>query len=68
LFARHKLKADRERAFGELPGDLDLHHPPCQSLAANRMFDAIGMPAHDLLAAFRVLCLDGASQGMRAAA
>ncbi len=39
LFARHKLKGDRERAFGELlPGDLDLHHPPRQSLAANRMF------------------------------
>jgi hypothetical protein len=66
LFARHRLKGARERAFSELLSDLDLHHPPCQSLAANRMFYAIGMLAYDLLVAFRVLCMDGASQEMRA--
>ena len=66
LFARHKLKGDRERGFSELLSDLDLHHPPCQKLAANRMFYAIGTLAYDLLIAFRVLCLDEASQGMRA--
>jgi hypothetical protein len=33
-----RLKGDKERAFSDLLSDLDLHHPPCQDLQANRMF------------------------------
>ena len=35
---RHQLKGDRERLFNEVLRDLDLHHPSCQALAANRVY------------------------------
>ena len=36
VFARHRLKGGKEQAFSEVLSGLDLHHPPCQELIANR--------------------------------
>ncbi|HEY9174882.1 MAG TPA: hypothetical protein VI136_21545, partial [Verrucomicrobiae bacterium] len=36
---------------------LDLHHPPCESLTANRMFYALGALAYNLMKAVPRLCL-----------
>jgi hypothetical protein len=66
LFSRHHLKGDRERGFSELLSDLDLHHPPCQSLAANQMFYTLGMLAYNLLRAFAVLRLNKEDRPLRA--
>lgn len=66
LFARHKCKGNCERGFSELLSDLDLHHPPCQSLVANQMFYTLGMLAYNLLRAMAVLWLGPDEQGMRA--
>lgn len=65
LFARHHLKGAREQGFSELLSDLDLHHPPCQSLVANRMWYALGMLAFDLMTAFQILHLPDDAQAMR---
>lgn len=65
LFARHKCKGNCERGFSELLSDLDLHHPPCQSLVANQMFYTLGMLAHNLLRAMAVLWLGKEEQRMR---
>lgn len=65
VFARHKLKGACELGFGELLSDLDLHHPPCQSLIANQVFYALATLAYNLMQAFRVLYLADAEQGMR---
>jgi hypothetical protein len=65
LFALHKLKGAREQGFSEVLSDMDLHHPPCQSLTANRMFYALGMLAYNLMQAFQVLHMDDEHQNMR---
>jgi hypothetical protein len=65
LFARHRLKGDRERAFSELLGDLDLHHPPCQSLGANQMFYTLGMLAYNLIRGVGVMRLGQEYRTMR---
>ena len=36
---------------------VDLHHPPCESLTANRMFYALAALAYNLMAAVKLLCL-----------
>jgi hypothetical protein len=33
---RHRLKGDKEPVLNERLSDLDLHHPPCAKLNANR--------------------------------
>jgi hypothetical protein len=43
--------------FKEVLRGLDLHHPPCESLTANRMFYALGALAYNLMKAVQLLCL-----------
>ena len=44
---RNKLKGDKERQFSQLLRDMDMHHTPCKSLAANQVFYALGSLAHN---------------------
>jgi hypothetical protein len=57
IMARHRLKGGKEQLFKEVLRGLDLHHPPCESLKANRMFYAIAALAYNLMAAVKLLCL-----------
>jgi hypothetical protein len=52
---RHRLKGDRERMFSEVLSDLDLHHPPCPSLTANRVYYALASLAYNVLQALKPL-------------
>ena len=65
VFERHRLKGDFERHFSEVLSDLDLHHPPCLALAANRMFYAIASIAHNLLQGLKLLRLGDDAQSWR---
>ena len=65
VFERHRLKGDFERHFSEVLSDLDLHHPPCLALNANRMFYAIASLAHNLLQALKLLRLGDGQQSWR---
>jgi hypothetical protein len=55
--ARHRLKGGKEQLFKEVLRGLDLHHPPCESLTANRMFYAIAALAYNLIKAVQILYL-----------
>jgi len=57
IFARHRLKGDKENQLKEVLRGLDLHHPPCAELNANRMFYAIGALAYNVLIALKLLHL-----------
>jgi hypothetical protein len=57
ILARHRLKGGKEQLFKEVLRGLDLHHPPCESLTANRMFYAIAALAYNLMKAVQRLCL-----------
>jgi hypothetical protein len=57
VMARHRLKGGKEQLFKEVLRGLDLHHPPCESLVANRMFYAIAAMAYNLMKAVQLLCL-----------
>ncbi len=57
VMARHRLKGGKEQLFKEVLRGLDLHHPPCESLRANRMFYAIAALAYNLMKAVQLLCL-----------
>jgi len=57
IMARHRLKGGKEQLFKEVLRGLDLHHRPCESLGANRMFYAIAALAYNLMVAVKVLCL-----------
>lgn len=63
VFARHKLKGEKEQLFKEVLRGLDLHHPPCAELNANGMFYAIAALAYNLLVAVKLLCLPDECQG-----
>jgi Transposase DDE domain group 1 len=63
VFARHKLKGEKEQLFKEVLHGLDLHHPPCAELNANRMFYALGALAYNLLVALKILHLPEECQG-----
>ena len=63
MFARHRLKGEKEQLFKEVLRGLDLHHPPCAELNANRMFYAIGALAYNLMIAVKLLCLPEECQG-----
>ena len=65
VFARHKLKGEKEQLLKEVLRGLDLHHPPCAELNANRMFYAIGALAYNLLVAVKLLHLPDDCQGWR---
>jgi hypothetical protein len=56
-FERHRLKGDKERVLSELLSDLDLHHPPCTNLNANRSFYTLAVLAWNLLQALKLLHL-----------
>jgi hypothetical protein len=57
ILARHRLKGGKEQLFKEGLRGLDLHHPPCESLTANRMFSALAALADNLMVAVKLLCL-----------
>lgn len=57
IMARHRLKGGKEQLFKDVLRGLDLHHPPCQKLNANRMFYAIAALAYNLIKAVQLLCL-----------
>ena len=57
IMARHRLKGGKEQLFKEVLRGLVLHHPPCESLTANRMFYAIAALAYNLLKAVQILYL-----------
>lgn len=57
IFARHKLKGEKEQLLKEVLRGLDLHHPPCAELKANAMFYAIAALAYNLLVTVKLLCL-----------
>lgn len=63
VFARHKLKGEKEQLLKEVLRGLDLHHPPCAELGANAMFYAIAALAYNLLVAVKLLCLPDECQG-----
>jgi hypothetical protein len=63
IMARHRLKGGKEQLFKEVLRGLDLHHPPCGSLTANRMFYAIAALAYNLMKAVQLLCLPDDCQG-----
>lgn len=62
---RHQLKGDRERMFSQVLSDMDLHHPPCQSLAANAVFYELAMLAHNMLQAIKLLYFPDKEQCVR---
>ena len=62
---RHKLKGDKERQFSQVLRDLDMHHPPCKSLAANQVFYALGSLVHNLLQAIKLIHLPDHEQPIR---
>jgi hypothetical protein len=62
---RHHLKGDRERMFSEVLSDLDLHHPPCAALSANRVYYALAMLAYDVLQALKLIWFPPLLQGAR---
>jgi hypothetical protein len=57
IMARHRLKGGREQLFKEVLRGLDLRHPPCESLTANRMFYVIAALACNLMKAVQLICL-----------
>jgi hypothetical protein len=65
VFERHRLKGDFERRFSELLSDLDLHHPPCASLAANQLYYALATLAHNILQALKLIWMPVDEQGLR---
>ena len=64
-FERHRLKGEYERRFGELLNDLDLHHPPCSSLAANRVYYALATLAYNILQALKLIWMPVEEQSHR---
>ena len=56
-FARHRLKGEKERVLSELLSNLDLHHPPCANLNANRSFYTLAVLAWNLIQALKLLHL-----------
>lgn len=65
VFERHRLKGACEQHFSEVLSDLDLHHPPCLSLIANRAFYALATLAYNIITALKVLDLDDDQQSWR---
>lgn len=64
-FEQHHLKGDRERLFSEVLTDMDLHHPPCASLSANRVYYAMAGLAYNVLQALKLIWLPVTVQPQR---
>jgi hypothetical protein len=65
VFEHHRLKGDKERALSELLTDLDLHHPPCSDLQANRLFYTLAAIAYNALQALKLIHLPEAEAPRR---
>jgi len=67
LVRRHRQKQGQENAQKGPLIDLDLHHPPCQRLNANRAFYTCGQLAQILLVAtqYQLLPTSARSHGLR---
>lgn len=65
VFERHRLKGACEQRFSEVLSDLDLHHPPCLSLIANRAFYALATLTYNIITALKVLDMDDEQQSWR---
>lgn len=67
LVRRHRGKQGQENAFKGPLIHLDLHHPPCQSFAANRAFYIAGQIAQMLLVAvqYHLLPPEARTHGIR---
>ncbi len=65
VFEHHRLKGDWERQLSELLRDLDLHHPPCQELGANRVFYTLASLAYNFLQALKLIYLPAEHQPKR---
>ena len=65
VFERHHLKGDRERLLSDVLSDLDLHHPPCAALMANRLYYALAMLAYDVVQALKLIWLPPLLLGAR---
>jgi len=65
IFETHRLKGDFERCFSELLTDMDLHHPPCSALGANRAYYALATLAYDILQALKLIWLPESEQSHR---
>ena len=65
VFEHHRLKGDKERVLSELLRDLDLHHPPCADLNANRVFYALATLAYNALVALKLMHLPESEQPKR---
>lgn len=65
VFERHRLKGACEQRFSEVLSDLDLHHPPCLSLIANRAFYALATLTYNIIIALKVLELEDEQQSWR---
>jgi hypothetical protein len=64
-FEHHRLKGEKERLLSELLSDLDLHHPPCKDLNANRSFYTLAGWAWNLMQALKLLHLPEAEAPKR---
>ena len=67
VLARQRFKGGKEQMFKDVLRGLDRHHPPGESLMANRMFYALGALAYHLMKAVQLLCLPDACQRWRVA-
>lgn len=67
IVARHRGKCGQENAMKGPLIDLDLHHPPCLKLEANRAFYAVGQMAQMLLVAaqYTLLPTSARAHGIR---
>lgn len=65
VFERHRLKGDFERRFSEVLSDLDLHHPPCANLGANRVYYALATLAYNILQALKLIWMPVDQQSYR---
>lgn len=68
MVRRHRGKQGQENAFKGPLRDMDLHHPPCRSLASNRAFYLCGQIAQMLLLAvqYKLLPKTARKHGLRA--
>jgi len=65
VFERHHLKGDRERLLSDVLSDLDLHHPPCAALQANRVYYALALLAYNVVQALKLIWLPPDFQASR---
>jgi len=65
VWERHAIKGEREKMFSQLLSDLDLHHPPCLQLNANRAYYTLASIAYNILTALKHIELPDEHQQWR---